>query len=193
MVEDRLQVLFSLVTRGDEEAEREVFTELRPRLSAIAFGRGVASSDIEDVVQETLAVVFEQLRHGRFQQLSTPSTWVIGILLKKVADHFRRRGRLERLLATSAESHEPPSHISRYSRQDVRLEVLQALARLTPTERFVLTGTELAGLTYEEVATRLKCPAGTVASTKNRAVAKFREFFRGPRRPELKGAPDGDV
>jgi RNA polymerase sigma factor (sigma-70 family) len=192
MDEERLGELFLRVGQGDEAAERQIHDELRPRLSGIGFLRGVRGADLEDVVQEALSGALEQLRRGAFKELSKPSTWVIRILLNKLADHFRRQERSQKLLAASTEWHEH-SQISRRHHQEIRIEVMQALARLTPTERFVLTSTELAGLSYEEVAGRLKCPPGTVASTKNRAVAKFREFFRGPGRRELKGGPDGDV
>jgi RNA polymerase sigma-70 factor, ECF subfamily len=179
MDEERLGTLFSRVGQGDEAAERELHDVLRTRLGGIAFLRGIRGADLEDVVQEALSGTIEQLRRGTFKERSKPSSWVIRILLNKLADHFRNQERSEKLLAAATGSH-GSSQLSRPNHQDIRIEVMQALARLTPTERFVLTSTELAGLTYEEVAGRLKCPPGTVASTKNRAVAKFREFFRSP-------------
>jgi RNA polymerase sigma-70 factor (ECF subfamily) len=193
MDEDRLRQLFRRVGQGEEAAARELHDQLEPRFRGIAFLRGIRGADLDDLVQEAISGVLEQLGRATFKELSKPSTWLIRILLNKVADHFRKQGRSETLLATAADRLEAPNRIPRYHRQETRLEVMQALARLTPTERFVLTSTELVGLSYEEVAARLRCPPGTVASTKNRAVAKFREFFRGPRRPELKGGPDRDV
>jgi RNA polymerase sigma-70 factor (ECF subfamily) len=139
------------------------------------------------------SAAFEQLRRGKFLDRSAPSTWVIAILNNKVVDYFRKRGRSDALMRSATDHVDSLTAQSSQADQQRRVEVMQALARLTPTERFVLTSTELAGLTYDEVADRLKCPPGTVASTKNRAVKKFREFFTAPHRLQLKGGPDEDV
>jgi RNA polymerase sigma-70 factor, ECF subfamily len=192
MDEERLRRLFARIAGGDEAAEQELVGELRPRMRAVAFLRGVRGSDLDDVLQNGLSAVVVQLRDGRFKDFSSPSTWVIRILLNKVADCFRAHGR-SAAISSAAADRLPSLNTRSRADQHVRVEVMQALARLTPTERFVLTSTELIGLTYQEVAARLKCPPGTVASTKNRAISKLREFFRGPHRPELQGGPDGDV
>ncbi len=191
----QLEALFSQVAAGDASAEEAVFHELQPRLRAIVFGRGVPGADTEDVVQEGLTAVFEQLRRGGFQGLSNPSTWAIGIVLNKVGDYFRRRGRADTLLAAATERASLSGGQLVRSTQEKRLEVMRSLARLTPIERFVLTATELTGLTYDEVAERLNCPAGTVASTKHRAITKLRDLLRPSevRRPQLQGVADGDV
>jgi RNA polymerase sigma-70 factor (ECF subfamily) len=192
MDESRLQRLFSQVAAGDECAEEDLFSELCPRLKAIAYGRGVAGGEIDDVVQECMTGVFQQLKLGKFKSLSSPSTWVIAIVLNKIADHFRRRERSQAWM-NSAERPSAPAGLSRPSQQ-TRVEVMEVLGRLTPIERFVLTGTEVGGLTYGEVAARLNIPAGTVASTKHRAVARFRELLSraSQRRPALRG-DDGDM
>jgi len=193
MDERQLRELFLRIGQGDGGAEREVYNALFQRVRGIAHVRGLRGADLDDLIQDVLSAVVEQLRRGRFLDQSAPSTWVIAILNNKVVDYFRKRGRSDGLMTRAADQVDFLTARSRRGDQERRAEVMQALARLTPTERFVLTSTELAGLTYDEVADRLKCPAGTVASTKNRAVRKVREFFTAPNRRQLKGGPDGDV
>jgi RNA polymerase sigma-70 factor (ECF subfamily) len=190
--EDRFRQLFAEIVHGDETAERELYDLLRPRLRGIAFARGVRTEDLDDVVQEVLSAVLEQLRDNRFRGLSSPSTWIVRILRNKIADEGRQRGRSERLLAAAAEELEVTIRRSRTSPQ-THLEVMEALARLTPSERFVLTSTELGGLSYAEVAARLGCPVGTVASTKHRAVSRFRRFFGSSGAPAPAGDTDGNL
>lgn len=48
-------------------------------------------STAEDLVQETLLAAWRG-RHA-FDAASTPRTWLVGILKRRVADHFRRVGR----------------------------------------------------------------------------------------------------
>lgn len=45
----------------------------------------------EDLVQETFLAALKD--HGSFSGISSESTWLVGILKHKIADHFRRQGR----------------------------------------------------------------------------------------------------
>ncbi|GAB4240666.1 MAG: sigma-70 family RNA polymerase sigma factor [Deltaproteobacteria bacterium] len=48
-------------------------------------------STAEDLVQETFLAALRE--HGNFSGNSTESTWLVGILKHKIADHFRRKAR----------------------------------------------------------------------------------------------------
>lgn len=61
----------------------------------------------EDLVQETFIAALES--HGRFEGRSTLSTWMVSILARKVADHYRRRRR--EVLTGSPPAPEVPSHL----------------------------------------------------------------------------------
>lgn len=65
--------------------------ELRKMLSLTAKQRISDPSVVEDLVQETLLAAFEA--RDRFEGRSSLRTWLVSILLRKVADHHRRRGR----------------------------------------------------------------------------------------------------
>lgn len=165
MDESRLNQLFAAVANGEDTAESELYAQLRSRLLAIAFARGLSGADRDDVVQECLASAFIQVRNGRFKANSNPSTWVIAILINKIADHYRKRARSQAVASAAVERAQHPTVDIADADPETRLQVLGTLKRLTPIERFVLTGTELTGLTYEEIGRRLNCPSGTVAST----------------------------
>lgn len=47
------------------------------------------TSTAEDIVQETFLAAVEA--HAKFQQKSTPRTWLFSILKHKIADHYRQK------------------------------------------------------------------------------------------------------
>lgn len=189
MDRNELEALVSRIPGGDAGAEQALFAGLRRRLRALALARGVRDHDADDIVQDVMAAVLGQLRQGRFKFDSHPSTWITQILLNKTVDYRRKRDRTNAHHDSNISDH--AEHLSvRSCSPELRLQVLRALARLTPSERFVLTATELGGLTYEEVAVKMRCPTGTVASTKHRAMARFRQFLTGPDLRPLKAHTD---
>jgi RNA polymerase sigma-70 factor (ECF subfamily) len=57
-------------------------------------------------------------------------------------------------------------------------EAIQAaIAKLSKEHQVVFRLTEVQGLSYQEVATILECPIGTVASRKNAAIQQLRKFL----------------
>ena len=63
----------------------------------------------------------------------------------------------------------------RLERQEASEAVLAALERLSPEHRAVLTLGDMEGLGYEELASVLDCPLGTVRSRLFRARAAFKK------------------
>ncbi|MGL4515019.1 MAG: RNA polymerase sigma factor [Lacipirellulaceae bacterium] len=76
-------------------------------LLAFALGRVRDREVAEDLVQETLLTAWKY--RDRFDGRSQFATWLTGILRKKVADHYRKRGRT---VATSSIEAEPPTPFS---------------------------------------------------------------------------------
>src|SRR5689334_8250126 len=109
MQESRLNQLFAAVARGEETAESELYSQLRPRLLAIAVARGLSGADRDDVVQDCLASTFIQLRDGRFKANSNPATWVIAILINKIADHYRKQARFRAVASAAVERAQHPT------------------------------------------------------------------------------------
>jgi RNA polymerase sigma-70 factor (ECF subfamily) len=54
-------------------------------------------------------------------------------------------------------------------------KIMEAVGKLSPEHRLVFIMTEYHGLSYQEVASVIQCPVGTVASRKNTAVRQLRK------------------
>jgi DNA-directed RNA polymerase specialized sigma24 family protein len=61
---------------------------------------------------------------------------------------------------------------------DLRDALEAALRKLPDTQREVFVLSEYEGLTYQEIAGVLRCPAGTVASRKSAAMESLRKLLR---------------
>lgn len=71
--------------------------------------------------------------------------------------------------------------------RDERQQRLRAAIEALPEDlRRIILLTEFSEMTYDQVATALSIPPGTVASRRNRAVRRLREALRGPSTPDAR-------
>ena len=56
-------------------------------------------------------------------------------------------------------------------------KIMKAVSRLSLEHRLVFILTEYDDLSYQDVATIIQCPVGTVASRKNTAVKMLRRYL----------------
>jgi RNA polymerase sigma-70 factor (ECF subfamily) len=140
-------------------------------------------ADAEDLVQETW---LRALRHfDQFDPGSNCRAWLLTILRNAFLNRVRREGReiLESDMAAdgsgaarleeAAVAHSSPEED--FLQTVLHGDVDRALKTLPLPFRFVVTLTDLEGLTYKEVAQVLSCPIGTVMSRLSRARQLLRK------------------
>ena len=109
----------------------------------------------EDVTQETFLRLYQRL--PTFAGRSKFSTWVFRVARNAGIDALRAVRRQDRLLeALPAPAPGPPP--------DARVEVMAAVASLSPKLREALLLVEVFGFAYREAAEVLAVPEGTVKS-----------------------------
>ncbi len=148
-----------------------------------------------DATQEAFVRAYNSIHS--FRRDASFATWLYRIAMNVCLDRLRRRGReaatLHLISETSDENslrdipdetNDPPIEAIKTQRQAL---VQQALAELTSEHRAVIVLYDLQGLSYEEIATALGVPIGTVKSRLNRARLALRtrlephlELFEGP-------------
>ena len=132
----------------------------------------------EDVVADTFLAAFGQRTS---YDLARPDArpWLFGILTRKLARHHRTERADYRALSRSAPDAavDGPADLvaARVTAAAARAQLASALARLAPADRDVLLLFAWGQLSYDEVATALRIPVGTVRSRLNRARRKVRE------------------
>jgi RNA polymerase sigma-70 factor (ECF subfamily) len=149
--------------------------------------------DADDLTAETFIDAFR--RRASFDPArGAVRPWLFGIATRLVAQHRRAEARRYRALARTPAEPDPGGHddrvAARVSAQARRGPLLRALAELSDDDRDVLLLIALGGLSYEEVATALSIPPGTVASRLSRARRKVRGVLDTPQTGQT-GRPNG--
>ncbi len=134
--------------------------------------------DADDLTQETF-LVFARDRH-RYAGRSSVYTWLYGILLNLERRERRRRGtQLRKLLAWrddgpgSGSSVPPADHKAEFD--EWKRSLWAVVAELPDGQRQALVLRFSEGLRYEEIATVMGCPLGTVKSRIFHGLMALRE------------------
>jgi RNA polymerase sigma factor (sigma-70 family) len=135
------------------------------------------TADVDDLVQDTCLEALRCLR--RYQGHSRPETWLFGIALNLVRSHYkhaRTRPVFEEedagLDAQAEMAEDPRETIERLQEINRLLHVVEQLPEASAS---VLTLVFDERLSYEQAASRLQIPVGTVRSR----IARARALLRG--------------
>ena len=142
--------------QGDREAFRHLVERYQKRAVAhavaILFDRG----DAEDAVQEAFIDAFQAI--GRFDTSRGFYQWFYVLLRNRCYKIAGRRRPAENLEDIHLLASQPGTV------DDTRIALEKALHSLTPEEREIVTLKYFSGLSYDELATHLQIPRGTVMS-----------------------------
>ncbi len=156
---------------GDGDAQFELYEQYHRRVYRLAV-RMIGLARADDVTQDVFVRVFRHLRE--FRGTSEFSTWLYRIAINECLRKRDSHGS-----AASPLQQEPIDPAADPSQRLEQVELLeQALERLDEQLRAVFLLRESEGLNYDEIATVLEIPPGTVASQLNRAKARLREILR---------------
>ncbi len=143
-----------------------------------------SASDAEDLVQDTMLRAYT--RFGSFRADGSPKAWLHTIMRNLFINGYRKKSREPK--AVPFDSLEDPGIYGGAAEGDVlkpttsspervvlsRMEgaaLLRAVAALPDEYREVVILADVDGLSYQEIADRLKVPAGTVRSRLNWGLA----------------------
>jgi RNA polymerase sigma-70 factor (sigma-E family) len=122
----------------------------------------------QDLTQTTFAKLFVAWR--RLAWLDNPEGYARKTLLRAFLDHKRRRGSQEVVLETV-----PDSALD--SSPDLRLTLLDALARLAPRDRAIVVLRYWEDLSIDSVADAVGVSTSVVKTQSMRSLARLRELL----------------
>ena len=183
------QEIVALAREGREAAYRELIRRYeRPIFSLIL--RMVRDRQLaEDLAQETFIKALKAI--GSYRPEFKFSSWIFKIANNAAIDHLRRRG-LDTLSidgaphATSAEDIEATalqigdrgeSPLAELEARELGTAIERAIGRLRPEYRSCIMLRHVEGLAYEEIATLLELPLGTVKTYIHRARHELRDML----------------
>ena len=171
--------LISLVEQGDAGAFGELYRKYQTRLTRFLGNLVRQPQIVEEVLDDTLMVVWERARD--FKGESKLSTWIFAIAYRKAMKAIRRYD-------APIEDHDAENRASQEDSPEqavghARLHrvLREAMAELSPDHRGVVELTYFQDLSYREIAEIMDCPVDTV---------KTRMFYA---RRQLKQRLDGEL
>ena len=152
--------------QGDRQAFHALFDAYKDRVYSFALHfLGGDTASAEDVTQEVFLRLFTRI--GQYRNESEFATWLRRVVANVCIDEQRRRRRFlpcsEDHLAQRLQS--PEQDIQR---AEVARAVQAALADLNPDMRATVLLKHFDDLSYDEIATALRCSKGTIASRLHR-------------------------
>jgi RNA polymerase sigma-70 factor, ECF subfamily len=176
--------LWQAAAAGDRIAFHALIDWHAPALLRVAISMSASRADAEDLCQETFLAAFRGMKN--FQGRSSVKTWLTRILISKAATLWKKQRYARQTLplhpvhADAGRSGgggltaDEASVDSASESVDQRLDILDAIRTLSPEFRQTLVLREIDGLSYDEIATALSIPRGTVESRLYRARAELR-------------------
>lgn len=159
--------LLAACAQGDQHAFRDLFLRYRHRVYSIALHYTAEPAAAMDIAQDVFLKLYTQI--GSFRGASSFETWLYRLIANCCHDRHRRERRLVSLDAAAIPAI-PKDQVSAAAERDsVARHVQHAVAALPEDLRIAVVLRYTEGLSYDQIATILHCPSGTVASRLNRA------------------------
>ncbi len=184
------QVLVEKVQKGDKRAFDLLVLKYQRKLARLLSRFIRDPNEIEDITQETFIKAYKAL--PSFRGESAFYTWLYRIGINTAKNYLVAMGR--RAPTTTeydhdeAESFEDAVHLHDINTPERELmskeiaeTVNEAVANLPEELKTAITLREIEGLSYEEIASMMNCPIGTVRSR----IFRAREAIAGRLRPLL--------
>ena len=172
LVTDWSECILAIAARRDRERFAELFAHFGPRLNGFFQRLGVTAGVAEDLVQETMLIVWRKA--GQFDpKRASASTWIFTVARNLRIDLKRRERDPAQLAELYDGMEEPiPSETLEAAERDRR--VRQAMASLPAEQVDVIRLSFFEDRPHGEIAQLLQIPLGTVKSRARLAMARLR-------------------
>ena len=160
--------------RGDDGSLREVYNRWSSLIYTVA-RRSVANADDAADVTQAVFVAAWQGRQGFDPDAGSLPAWLLGITRRKIADHYRQRGRLPEANGDVADLAEQAIVDPAVESVIDRVLLADEIARLGDPQRRILEMCFFQDMTHAQVASLLDLPLGTVKSHVRRSLGRLRE------------------
>lgn len=169
--------LMGRIRARDISAFEELYRAYRTRLSHFLFRLVRRPHLVEEIMNETLLVVWD--RPDSFKGDSKLSTWIFAIAYRRAMKALRR-------FDDPIEDHRAHERVSldptpeeEIARDRARELLLRAIADLTQEHRTVVELTYFHEMGYQEIAEIMNCPVGTVKTRMFHARRHLRRALTG--------------
>ncbi|MDD2503034.1 MAG: RNA polymerase sigma factor [Clostridia bacterium] len=129
------------------------------------------SEDVKDIIQESMLSIWMSVKNYNFQ--SSFKTWIIGIVRRRIADHYRKLYKNQTISISGFEEtlvkdDESDNIIS-------GLDIEKVLEKLSKIEKEIVFLSFTVQLTYLEISKIIHIPVGTIKRKMSRIKTKLRK------------------
>src|SRR6185437_8250432 len=169
VLEQTEKELIESCQRGDPAAFRDLFEKHKDAVYSIALRYSGDAVIAQDIAQDTFLKLFSAI--GSFRGDSNFESWLYRMVVNSCFDQKRKTRRFAPLLDEVLSLLQTPdlSALDEVLQAELSTHVKAVVDSLAPDQRMVVVLRYTQGLSYDEIAEILGCPAGTVASRLNRA------------------------
>lgn len=169
--------LFQRVRARDREAFEALYRLYHPRLARFLLNLLHRPQLVEEVLNDTLFVVWE--RSDTFRGASKLSTWIFAIAYRKAMKALRRldepvEDREVDMRPADGDAPDDPAN-----RRRMQMALMAALQRLSADHRAVVDLTYFHEMGYREIAEIMDCPVDTVKTRMFHARRHLRRLLDG--------------
>jgi len=178
---DHERGVLEAIQAGQTQRFEELVSAYQNRLFGAMFVMLGDRQDAEDITQEAFTRAFLKLE--AFQAKSSFFTWLHRIAFNLAIDLRRREKRARNIgkvsmdVASDTLQSSDPSPPKQSEQSETQQKVYDALAKIDPERRSVITLRDLQGMDYAEIAEVLAIPIGTVRSRLHRARIELKELL----------------
>jgi len=166
------QILVERVQKGDKKAFDVLVGKYQHKIISLISRYVSDHSEAMDVAQEAFIKAYRAL--NRFRGDSAFYTWLYRIAINTAKNHLVAQGRrppASDVDAQDAEQYQVDTRLKdrgspehELMREEIEQTIHQAISDLPEDLRVAITLREMEGMSYEEIATTMDCPIGTVRS-----------------------------
>lgn len=166
------QLLVERVQKGDKRAFDMLVLKYQHKIVSLVSRYVSDHAEALDVAQEAFIKAYRALK--RFRGDSAFYTWLYRIAINTAKNHLVAQGRRppqSDVDAVDAEQYQIDSRLKDRAspehellREEIEQTIHDAIADLPEDLRVAITLREIEGMSYEEIATTMECPIGTVRS-----------------------------
>jgi RNA polymerase sigma factor (sigma-70 family) len=171
---------------GDSAAFDALIVKHSPKLYGLVYHMTSHHEDTNDLLQEVWAKAYRSI--GGFQGRSSFTTWMHSIAVNMTINHLKKRGRrfqmsLDDLDANVQNDSEfveltaGSTPVREADLKELQLRLNEALQKLTPDHRAVVTMFDIQGLAHSEIAKVMGTSEGTVRSRLFYAHRQLQNFL----------------
>jgi len=185
------QLLVKRVQQGDKRAFDVLVQKYQHRIVSLVSRYVSDSGDSLDVAQEAFIKAYRAI--GKFRGESAFYTWLYRIAINTAKNYLVAQGRRPPASDIDAQDAEQYSGDTRLKdqaspehellREEIENTIYGTIAQLPDDLRTAIMLREIEGMSYEEIATTMDCPIGTVRSR----IFRAREAIDEKLKPLLEG------